>query len=108
MKKDKATLGALMSKLKVETLPIVHRSELAQILRINQKFAVYKLPFDDYGDLLIDSEGLECLMRKYAEIVEAHPDFEKGVNPDKAMSEKEYDAYKIYLAIKAVREFIGV
>lgn len=108
MKKDKATFGALMSKLKVETLPIIHRSELAQILRINHQFAVYKLPFDDYGDLLIDSEGLECMMREYAEIVEAHPDFETGVNPDKVMSETEFDAYKSYLAIKAVREFIGV
>ena len=108
MKKDKATFGALMSKLKVETLPIIHRSELAQILRINHQFVVYKLPFDDYGDLLIDSEGLECLLREYSEIVAAHPDFEKGVNPDKAMSEVEYDTYKSYLAIKAVREFIGV
>lgn len=107
MKKDNALLHGLMGKLKVETIPIVHRSPIAKILRGTGEFAVYRLPFDDYGDLMIDQDGLDLLLETQAALETSYGDLFK--EPDGYdMTDDQYDAYTEWLAIKAIRDFIGV
>lgn len=107
MAKDKALMNGLLGKLKVETIPIVHRSPIAKILRSTGEFAVYRLPFDDYGDLMIDQEGLEMLLENQAALETSYGDLFK--EPDgHEMTDEQYDAYTEWLAIKVIRQFIGV
>ena len=107
MKKDKVALPSLLSKLKVETIPIAHRSPIAKLLRGSDMFAIYKLPFDDYGDLLIDQGGLDLLLKTQEALETSYSHIFK--EPDGCeMTDEQYEAYTEYLAIKAVREFIGV
>lgn len=107
MKKDKGTMSALLSKLKTETIPIVHRSPVAKILRGTGELTIYKLPFDDYGDMLIDQDGLDLLLETQESLEINYGDLFK--EPDgRDMTDEEYEAYTEYLAIKAVRDFIGV
>lgn len=107
MKKDKGTMTALLSKLKTDTIGIEHRSPIAKILHGTGEFVVYKLAFDDYGDLLIDDESLDMLLETQVAILTSYPHFENRVDGT-GMPDDEYEAYKEYLAIKAIREFIGV
>ena len=107
IKKDKGTMTSLLSKLKTETIPIVHRSPIAKLLRGSDRFAIYKLPFDDYGDLLIDQDGLDSLLETQEALETSYSHIFK--EPDGCeMTDEQYEAYTEYLAIKAVREFIGV
>ena len=107
MKKDNALLNGLMGKLKVETIPIVHRSPISKILRGTGEFVVYRLPFDDYGDLMIDQEGLDLLLETQEAIESSYGDLFK--EPDgHQMTDEQYEAYKEWLAINAIRQFIGV
>ncbi len=107
IKKDKGTMSSLLSKLKTETIPIVHRSPIAKILRGTGELTIYKLPFDDYGDMLIDQEGLDLLLEEQEVLERTYGDIFK--EPDGCdMTDEQYEAYTEYLAIKAIREFIGV
>ena len=107
MAKDKALMNGLLGKLKVETISIVHRSPIAKILRGTGKFAVYRLPFDDYGDIMIDQEGLDLLLEIQVALETSYGDlFNEPDGHD--MTDVQYEAYKEWLAIKAIRDFIGV
>lgn len=107
MAKDKALMNGLLGKLKVETIPIVHRSPIAKILRGTGEFAVYRLPFDDYGDLMIDQESLDVLLETQEALETSYGELFK--EPDgHDMTDEQYEVYKEWLAIKAIREFIGV
>lgn len=107
MKKDNALLNGLMGKLKVETIPIVHRSPISKMLCCIGKFAVYRLPFDDYGDLMIDQECLDFLLATQEALETSYGDLFKGVD-GREMTDEQYEAYKEWLAIIAIRDFIGV
>lgn len=107
MKKDNALLNGLMGKLKVETIPIVHRSPISKILCGTGNFAVYRLPFDDYGDLMIDQESLDFLLATQEALETSYGElFKERVAHE--LTDEEYEAYIELLAIKAIREFIGV
>ena len=122
--KEKMSAFSLLKTLNKELIPIQHRGQLVKLLNgvdgycphpaddyepikiTEEYFFTVRLPFEDYGDLVIDNKCLEYLELCLKNLYIAYPILENP-NPDVINSEPVwYQAYLQVLAITAVKNFV--
>lgn len=109
MKNEKKQIfNGLLQKLKTETLGVEHRAVISKILFFKNQYTVYRIPFDDYGDLMIDSDGVTYLYDRYNQLLAQYPTFKHDNMNGEAMGDGEYEKYCEYLSLRTVLQYIGV
>lgn len=119
--KEKASIMEMFKKVNTKTVDLVHRGPLLHLLsnavyRCEEEkemigYFVVRLPFGDYGDLILDNDCLDYLHRVYAVLEETYhfTEISQELKAKKEpIKDEVYRKYCEWLAIEAVFDFLYI